>query len=820
MIRDTITSDSFIVGRALPPDSPTYVKRSADDELFQLALAGQFSYVLAPRQMGKSSLMIHTAQRLRTEGVSTALLYLSGSGARVSAEQWYLALIIRLKLQLKLSIDPDKWWAKQTSGDPVRRFTDFLHDVVLAEIKAPVVIFIDEIETTRNLKFSDGFFATIRSIYDARETDSTYKRLTFVLLGIAIPEELIKAPDRSPFNIGHEINLCEFSQEEAQVLQQNLQAICPNQAEPIFSRIFYWTNGHPYLTQKLCLNVAKLREHGSWTGHGLTNQKVDWLVERHFLSTAAREEPNLQFVRESIENSSGRRRLLNLYRRVYVGKKVAEDRQSFDQNRLKLFGLVRAKKGTLKTRNHIYRRAFNLDWIKTNKSFNANWVRAIVLIAVLLIFLLAGGAGYSFYQQRQEMAETQAQDSVERFRNTTNPDVRLTSLAVLLSLTSHEDQAQQLFYEELDPADQLELFELTDPKKRGEELITVVRGLYTNPTLENNEQDNALLKTMAQALREMDHTLWLSAIDLELEITNWLKGRGYYDQGQYRQAVEAYNVTIDLNEDNLGTYYDRSLAYAALGEPSRGLDDLATILSADERWQKRVQQALLTEPQLYTALWTEQGDRQTLVALVPTPTGTPSPTITPAPSPTPLPTDTPQPRRPTSTSTPTSTPTSSISAPPPTSTPTPGLPTGTFTLLKPLSLDDPTFGPTNFEWQWTGPVPPGYGFEVRVWREGEQPAGVHNAVLDNQNGLINNIGDNTYSFSANIKGAAGVRGHSGIYLWTVALVQISPDYADLGQQAAPARLRFEITGGSDGGQQGEGGDGSGSSGGGGGVGID
>lgn len=129
-------------------------------------------------------------------------------------------------------------------------------------------------------------------------------------------------------------------------------------------------------------------------------------------------------------------------------------------------------------------------------------------------------------------------------------------------------------------------------------------------------------------------------------------------------------------------------------------------------------------------------------------------------------------------------------------TPTPAVSpvTGTLTLLNPLNLDDPSYGPTDFEWSWTGAVPAGVGFEVRVWREGEPPAGVHNAVLDNQNGHIQNIGENEYRLSVDIKEAAGVRGRSGEYLWTVALVQISPNYADLGQQAPPAPLRFEAEG--------------------------
>ena len=57
-------------------------------------LAGQFCYVLTPRQMGKSSLMIRTAERLRAEGVRVSIVDLSGLGThQLTADQWYLGII-------------------------------------------------------------------------------------------------------------------------------------------------------------------------------------------------------------------------------------------------------------------------------------------------------------------------------------------------------------------------------------------------------------------------------------------------------------------------------------------------------------------------------------------------------------------------------------------------------------------------------------------------------------------------------------------------------------------------------------------------------
>ncbi len=195
----------------------------------------------------------------------------------------------------------------------------------------------------------------------------------------------------------------------------------------------------------------------------------------------------------------------------------------------------------------------------------------------------------------------------------------------------------------------------------------------------------------------------------------------------------------------------------------------------------------------------------------PTPTSAPVPdmptaTATPAPD-TATPTTTPVPDTPTPTSVPPSpSPTAtSAAAQPAAPTRTPTLPAGQFVLREPVPPDNTTSGPTQFEWQWTSPLGAGQGFEVRVWREGEPPAGVHNAVEDNQNGKVAALGNNTYRLNVDITNAYGVQGRGGDYLWTVALVQVSPDYQDLGKQAAPGRLRLDIGGGGDGGGGGGGG---------------
>jgi hypothetical protein len=115
---------------------------------------------------------------------------------------------------------------------------------------------------------------------------------------------------------------------------------------------------------------------------------------------------------------------------------------------------------------------------------------------------------------------------------------------------------------------------------------------------------------------------------------------------------------------------------------------------------------------------------------------------------------------------------------------------GEWSLISPAEGDPATNGLVQFEWIWTGERLPDQGFEIKVWRPGQPPLGAHDAVSDNQTGLIKRTGENSYSIELDITNAQGVLGVTSRYLWTVALIQISPEYMDLGEQAEPGTLEY------------------------------
>src|ERR1044071_947708 len=198
----TFDSNIYTAGGTVQAGGGIYISRKADTELLELCREGSFVYILTSRQVGKSSLMVQTASYLQEEGIHSVIVDLTQIGVQVTQDQWYFGLVSSIADQLDLETDLIEWWEKNASVSMAQRLTLFLERVLLAEVSGKVVIFIDEIDTTLSLPFADDFFAVIRHLYNARVQVPEFRRLSFVLLGVATPNDLIKDPSRTPFNIG------------------------------------------------------------------------------------------------------------------------------------------------------------------------------------------------------------------------------------------------------------------------------------------------------------------------------------------------------------------------------------------------------------------------------------------------------------------------------------------------------------------------------------------------------------------------------------------------------------------------------------------
>ncbi|NER81744.1 MAG: hypothetical protein F6K42_19715 [Leptolyngbya sp. SIO1D8] len=362
-------------GGSLRPDDPTYVERQADQDFYTALKQGEYCYVLNSRQMGKSSLRSRTQQRLQQEGIACATLDLSGGiDTDITSESWCYTLMDLLMRELKLQPEPSlaAWWDAQAPLSPHGRLERFFRDVLLAQITCPVVIFMDEIDTVLSLEGinRDDFFALIRACYNRRSDDPVYQRLTFALLGVATPTDLIQDPERTPFNIGRSIQLTGFSVTEAQPLVAGLAESVAN-PQAMLAEILHWTGGQPFLTQKLCNLVVQHTSRtpeppkppllrGVWGGSSFGEIVQQQLIE----NWESKDEPeHLRTIQTRILAGEKRAtRSLALYQQILDGEAVAAT-GSATQVDLRLTGLVVERQGQLQVYNPIYAQVFNSNWV-------------------------------------------------------------------------------------------------------------------------------------------------------------------------------------------------------------------------------------------------------------------------------------------------------------------------------------------------------------------------------------------------------------------------------------------------------------------------
>lgn len=376
MMRRAPARGFFTVGGTMDPDAPSYVERRADGELLDHLLAGDLCSILSPRQMGKSSLIARAMARLADQPVECVTVDLQRIGtASVTPAEFYLSALHQVAGQLTPPMalsDVQAWWRSHDGLTAVDRFATFLEDAVLRQPQRTLLVFVDEIDKMLPVPFSDDFFGCLRALYNGRARNSGLRRLSFVLCGVAAPRDLVKDENLSPFNVGHAIELTDFTLAEAMKLT-GPWGVTPKLAERLLKRVLYWTGGHPYLTHRLCAEVVEARSRPT------AERDVDRLVEDLFFAERTWEDLNLEWVRSALVTADSPGELLDLYARVRGGAIVADDKRSSLHMKLKLTGIVRVDatgRPRFRIANRVYEAVFDQDWVASLGSGSATMPRA------------------------------------------------------------------------------------------------------------------------------------------------------------------------------------------------------------------------------------------------------------------------------------------------------------------------------------------------------------------------------------------------------------------------------------------------------------
>ncbi|MEL7358440.1 MAG: AAA-like domain-containing protein [Cyanobacteria bacterium J06560_6] len=370
----------YRVGGALTWNDPTYIERSADTELAQALRTGTFAYVLAPRQMGKSSLRIRTRYQLTQQGYqcvtiqATQLMdhhmyishYTPDAADSHRQNRWCAALISIIWSELNIGEMSSllAWLASTSQMDASERLNKFTQEVLATAVgSSPTVIFIDEIDALIGTACQDDLFDWIERCYQLRQIDTAYENLQFAVFGRAVASDLCLSSQL--LKTAQAVELRPFSLIETYYLHQGFENTF-NTPNIVLKAIYKWAGGQPFLTQKLCSIATELI--GSLVQPSdqpivLSTRTVDsWvegLVRSHIIENWQTQDHPVHFkdIFNHLTCSPYHESLLSLYQTIHSGGCVyrCQDRL---QAELLLTGIVVENNNCLQVANKIYQQIF------------------------------------------------------------------------------------------------------------------------------------------------------------------------------------------------------------------------------------------------------------------------------------------------------------------------------------------------------------------------------------------------------------------------------------------------------------------------------
>lgn len=329
----------FIVDGPVPPDSPLYVEREADEHIFIFIKENGIVHLVGPPGIGKTSLIQRTADRFAREGVDCVIINLSDLNAAESKDDWYQQFLRLLARQMSLDIEGENWLRTLTSDGTVH-VESFIEGYLHSQITKPTILFLDEIEALERKGFSQPFFEFIQRLTEGQRETREFRKVSLVLAGtrpFALAEHLNR---RTTVN---GVQLMDFTQQEASHLGDVMIRLDE------MSVILEWTGGHPYLTQRACWEVYNARLEATTS--------VGELIQNYFLNPNLTD-PNLDYIRRALEVPGSR--ILGEYQRLLLGSSIV-NRGALKY--LEEVGLLAPDFNKPQIRNRIYREVFNEKWV-------------------------------------------------------------------------------------------------------------------------------------------------------------------------------------------------------------------------------------------------------------------------------------------------------------------------------------------------------------------------------------------------------------------------------------------------------------------------
>jgi diguanylate cyclase (GGDEF)-like protein len=296
----------------LNANSPVYIERSPIEAhaCAEIERPGSLLRIKAPRQMGKSSLLLWVSNHAHTLGYQTCKIdFLQAEKSCFANLDTLLRWFCRLAaLQLGMPSDLEGWWDEEV-GSKVS-CTIYLENHLLRRVDVPLVLIINEVNQLFEYEEIAGdFLSLLRFWHEQSQRSPLWQKLRLVLAyctDVYVPLKL----EQSPFNVGRQLKLPPFTLEQVKELAERyeLSQYLGVAYDSFVADLFALVGGHPYLVHTV---IAAVRSHPGKPHEILTRAaEPSGILGNHLrrCHAAIRHEPKLiQVLQQLVKAPSGLR---------------------------------------------------------------------------------------------------------------------------------------------------------------------------------------------------------------------------------------------------------------------------------------------------------------------------------------------------------------------------------------------------------------------------------------------------------------------------------------------------------------------------------
>ncbi|MEA5472061.1 AAA family ATPase [Spirulina sp. 06S082] len=352
-------------GTALPSDSPIYVGREIDSQVYLLLKSNDPNittcYVFGTPQSGKSSLALRLIGILEKEDKSCIFFPVKTKVRPLNGNSFFSSLahdiLHRIKLEneeLELTIKAN--WLEQDSQPWMSKFEELLKIILQTfTTEYKVYIFIDDIQELESNVIQD-FMKIIKKL-----NDSFQNNLFFVIFGGLHPKNFENIADPKTQTIFRVFHIKSFVG-ECRSLAFGMTSL--------MQEILIWTGGQPLMTLAIAhLTRRKFAKKEQWDNlqslfEDFIKHKVIDNWENHSLLALHKQSISNYFIRGSPEKKRIEFYALEEYKSILLqaSRQISHIEESLTQRILIESGLVTKVGDAIMIANPIYRQIFNRQW--------------------------------------------------------------------------------------------------------------------------------------------------------------------------------------------------------------------------------------------------------------------------------------------------------------------------------------------------------------------------------------------------------------------------------------------------------------------------